>query len=120
MYVYKEEDKDCSKGKHFRFSTSFYFPFTQQVSESHSHYTKFHVFSRQANYTGPSDRRLSAKLVPTFADRNVAWSAQRIPTAVNLVFLKPEPLLFHSSSSSFILARLSGSRCRPTTSQKIG
>jgi hypothetical protein len=30
----------------------------------------------------PSDRRLSAKLVPTFA-----WSAQRIPTSVNPGFL---------------------------------
>jgi hypothetical protein len=28
-----------------------------------------------------------AKLVPTFADRGVAWSAQRIPTAVNFGFL---------------------------------
>jgi hypothetical protein len=30
----------------------------------------------------------------------VAWSAQHIPTAVNLGFLDPEPLLFNSSSSS--------------------
>jgi hypothetical protein len=49
----------------------------------------------------------------------VAWSAQRIPTAVNLGFLDPEPLLFRSSSSSVILTRLSGHRSRPTTSQKI-
>jgi hypothetical protein len=35
----------------------------------------------------PSNRRLSAKLVPTFAVRGVAWSAQQIPTAVNLGFL---------------------------------
>jgi hypothetical protein len=40
----------------------------------------------------------------------VAWSAQRIPTAVNLRLLYPEPLLFHSSSSSVILTRLSGPR----------
>ena len=40
-----------------------------------------------------SGRRRSAKLVPTFADRGVTWSAQRIPTAVNL-FSGPEPLLF--------------------------
>jgi hypothetical protein len=38
----------------------------------------------------------------------VAWSAQRISTAVNLDFLEPEPLFFHSSSSSIILTRLSG------------
>jgi hypothetical protein len=48
--------------------------------------------------------------VPTFADRGVAWSAQRISMAVNLGFLGPEPLLFHSSSSSVILTRLSGPR----------
>jgi hypothetical protein len=36
-----------------------------------------------------------------------------------LSFLDPEPLLFGSSSSSVILARLSGPRSRPTTSQKI-
>jgi hypothetical protein len=34
-------------------------------------------------------------------------------------FSWPEPLLFHSSSSSIILTRLSGPRSRPTTSQKI-
>jgi hypothetical protein len=49
----------------------------------------------------------------------VVWSAQRIPTAVNLGFLDPEPLLSRSSSSSFIVTRLSGLRSRPTTSQKI-
>jgi hypothetical protein len=46
----------------------------------------------------------------------VAWSAQRIPTAVNLGFLDPEPVLFHSSSSSVILTRLSRPRSRPTIS----
>jgi hypothetical protein len=47
------------------------------------------VFSPQANYTDREiDRRLLAKLVPTFADREgVAWSAQRIPPVVNSVFL---------------------------------
>jgi hypothetical protein len=49
----------------------------------------------------------------------VASSAQRIPTAINLDFLDPEPLLFHSSSSSVTLTRLSGHRSRPTTSQTI-
>jgi hypothetical protein len=48
---------------------------------------------------------------------SVARSAHRFPTAVN--FLDPEPLLFHSSSSSVILTRLSGPHSRPTTSQKI-
>ena len=32
--------------------------------------------------------------------RGVTWSAQRVPTAVNLCFLDVEPLLFYSSSSS--------------------
>jgi hypothetical protein len=35
----------------------------------------------------------------------VARSAQRILTAVNLGFLDPKPLLFHSSSSSIIFKR---------------
>jgi hypothetical protein len=35
----------------------------------------------------PSDRRLSAKLVPTLADRGVAWLAHWIPRAVNFGFL---------------------------------
>jgi hypothetical protein len=48
----------------------------------------------------------------------VVWSAQRIPTVVNLGFLDPEPLLFHSSSSSVILTRLSRPRSRANTSQK--
>jgi hypothetical protein len=42
----------------------------------------------------------------------VAWSAQRIPKAVNLHFLDPEPLLFHWSSSSVILTRMSRPRSR--------
>jgi hypothetical protein len=49
----------------------------------------------------------------------VAWSAQRIPTTVNLGFPDPELLLSYSSSSSVILTRLSGPRSRPTASQNI-
>jgi hypothetical protein len=56
---------------------------------------------------------VSVQLLPV---EGVAWSAQRIPTAVNLSFLDPEPLIFHSTSSSVILMRLSGPRSRPTTS----
>jgi hypothetical protein len=38
------------------------------------------AYSPQVNYTDrATDRRLLAKLVPTFADKGVAWSAQRIP-----------------------------------------
>jgi hypothetical protein len=61
---------------------------------------------------------MSAKLMPTFADKGVARSAQRIPTAINLGFLNPESLLFQSKSSSIILTRLNEPRSRPTTSQK--
>jgi hypothetical protein len=61
-----------------------------------------------------SDRRLSAKLVPTFVGRGC-----RVVSATDLGFLDPEPLLFFSSSSSLVLTRLSGPRSRPITSQKI-
>jgi hypothetical protein len=40
------------------------------------------------------------------------------PTAVILVS-RPEPPLFLPNTSSIVLTRLSGPRCRPTTSQKI-
>jgi hypothetical protein len=49
--------------------------------------TKLRGLSPQANYYRPSDRRLTAKLVPPLRVEGVAWSAQRIPTAVNLGFL---------------------------------
>jgi hypothetical protein len=59
-----------------------------------------------------SDSRLSAKLGQLLWLEDVAWSAQRIPTAVNPGFLEPEPLLFNPSSSSVILTRLSGPRSK--------
>jgi hypothetical protein len=67
----------------------------------------------------PSDRRLSAKLVPTFADRGCRVVSATDPHGRILGFLDPKLLLFHSSSSSVIFTRLSGLRSRPTTSQKI-
>jgi hypothetical protein len=39
--------------------------------------------------------------------------------AVNIVFLDPEPLFFHSGSSSLILKRWWGSRWRPTNSENL-
>jgi hypothetical protein len=81
--------------------------------------TKLRGFSPQVNY---SDRRTAAcrrSCCQVLQTEGVARSAQRIPTAVNLGFVDPEPLLFHSSSPSVILVRLSGPRSRPTTSQKI-
>jgi hypothetical protein len=62
---------------------------------------------------------MSAKLVPTFADRECrVVSATDIRGRI-LGFLDTEPLLFLPSSSSIVLTRLSGPRSRPTTSQKI-
>jgi hypothetical protein len=49
-----------------------------------------------------------AKFVPNFANRGRRVISATDPTNVNLDFLDPEPLLFHSSSSSVILTRLSG------------
>ena len=51
--------------------------------------------------------------------RCFTWSAQRIPTAVNLCFLDRSRYFFNSSSSSIDLTRLSGPRSRPPTTQKI-
>jgi hypothetical protein len=44
------------------------------------------AFGPQSNYR-QSGRRLLAKLVPNVRVEDVTWSAQRIPTAVNLGFL---------------------------------
>jgi hypothetical protein len=61
--------------------------------------------------TIPTERpRLLAKLVSTFADRGCRVVSTTDPHGRNLGFLDPEPLLFHSSSSSVILARLSKPR----------
>jgi hypothetical protein len=55
----------------------------------------------------PSDRRLSAKWLPTFADRGCHVVSVTDPYGRILDFL--------SSSSSVVLTRLSGPRSRPTT-----
>jgi hypothetical protein len=75
--------------------------------------------SQQANYTERATAACRRSQCQHLWIEGVAWTVQRIPTAVNLDFLDPEQLLFHSSSSSVILTRLSGPRSRPTTSQKI-
>jgi hypothetical protein len=67
----------------------------------------------------PSDCSLSAKLVPTFADRGVLCGQRDGSIRPYSRFSKPEPLLFLSSSSSVALTKLSGPRSRPTTSHKI-
>jgi hypothetical protein len=66
----------------------------------------------------PSDRRFSAKLVATFADSG--WRGQCDGSLRPYSRLsRPQPLHFLPSSSSIVLTRLSGSRFRPITSQKI-
>jgi hypothetical protein len=77
-----------------------------------------HGLSPHANYTDRvSDRRLSAKLVPTLADRGCCVVSATIPPVVNFRFSRLEPL-FPRKSSSIIITRLSGPRSSPTTSQK--
>jgi hypothetical protein len=51
----------------------------------------------------PSDRRLSAKLVPTFADKGCHVVSVTDPYGRILDFSRPEPLLFLSSSYSTVL-----------------
>jgi hypothetical protein len=67
----------------------------------------------------PSDSRLWAKLVPTFADRGVPRGQRDGSLRPYSRVSRPEPLLFLPSSSSVLLTRLSGPRSRPTTSQEI-
>jgi hypothetical protein len=81
--------------------------------------TKPRGFSPQANNTDRVTATCRRSYCQHLRIEGVAWSAQRIHAAVNLSFLDPEPLLFHSSSSSVTLTRLSEPRSRPTTSQKI-
>jgi hypothetical protein len=67
----------------------------------------------------PTDRRLLAKLVPTFADRRSHVVSVTDPIRPYSRISRQEPLLFLPSSSSIVLTTLSGPRSRPTTSQKI-
>jgi hypothetical protein len=65
----------------------------------------------------PSDRSLSAKLMPTFADRRCHVVSATNLYGRNLSFL--DRILFLSSSFSVVLTRLSVPRSRPTTTQKM-
>jgi hypothetical protein len=56
----------------------------------------------------PSDRCLSAKLVPTFVDRRVSRGRHSRSLRPYSRVSRPEPLLFLPSSSSLVLTRLSG------------
>jgi hypothetical protein len=81
--------------------------------------TKFRGFIPQANYTDRVTAARRKSYCQLLRIEVLAWSAQRIPRVVNLGFLAPEPRLFRGSRSPILLTRLSGSRSRTTTSQKI-
>jgi hypothetical protein len=66
-----------------------------------------------------SDRRLSAKLVPTFARRGCHVVSATDSLRPYSLFYRTETLIFYSSSSSIVLTRLNGLRSRAITSQKI-
>jgi hypothetical protein len=66
-----------------------------------------------------SDCRLSANLVPTLADRGVSPGPCNGSLRSYFMLSNPESLFFLPSSSSAVLTRLIGPRCRPTTSQEI-
>jgi hypothetical protein len=67
----------------------------------------------------PIHRRLSAKLVPTFANRGRPRGYRDGSLRPYSRISRPEPLLFLLSISSVVLTRLSGPSSRPTASQKI-
>jgi hypothetical protein len=73
---------------------------SQETTSNHSNVFTFKSpWSLVRNRTIPtSDRRLSAKLVPTFADRGCRVVSATDPRPL-FRFSWPEPLLFHSSSS---------------------
>jgi hypothetical protein len=79
---------------------------------------KLRGFSPQVNYTDRATAVYRRSKCQLLRIEDVAWSALRILTAVNLDFLDPEPLLFHSCSSSVNLTSLNGPRFRPNVSQK--
>jgi hypothetical protein len=82
--------------------------------------TKLCGFSLQANYTDRATATFRRSWCQLFWIEGVTWWAQRSPMAVNVGFLDPEPLLFHSNSSSVILMRLSGSVPDPLLLRKSG
>jgi hypothetical protein len=67
----------------------------------------------------PSDRRLSAKSLPTFSERGCHVVSAADPLRPYSRFPRPEPLIFLSSISSIVLTRLSRPRSIPTTTQNI-
>jgi hypothetical protein len=62
----------------------------------------------------PSDRRVSAKLMPTFCGQRVPRGQRDESLRPYSRLSRPKPLLLLPSSSSVVLTRLSGSPSRPT------
>jgi hypothetical protein len=71
--------------------------------------------------TIPSDRRLSAKLVPTFVNRGCRVVSATDPHGRTLGFLDRSRYYFFQISPQLyaVLTSLSGPRCRPTTSPLV-
>jgi hypothetical protein len=63
----------------------------------------------------PSDRRLSAKWLPTCADRRCQVVSVTDPYGRISRFSRQEPLLFYQVAPQFVLTRLSAPRSSPTT-----
>jgi hypothetical protein len=68
----------------------------------------------------PSESRLSAKLVPTCADRGCHVVSVTDPYSCILGFLDRSRYFFLLSRSSIVLTKFSGPRSRSATSQKTG
>jgi hypothetical protein len=64
--------------------------------------------------TIPTERRLSAKWLPTFADKGCHVVSVTDPSGRISRFSRREPLLFYLVAPQFVLTRLSGPRSRPT------
>jgi hypothetical protein len=79
---------------------------------------KLRGLSLQTNYNDQATATCWRCQYQLLWTEGVAWPEQWIPTAV-FWYSRPNPLLFLPGSSSVVLTRLSGSRSRPTTSQKI-
>lgn len=62
---------------------------------------------------------LVGEVSANFSEQRVSWSTQQNPHGRSFPFYRPELLLFHLSTSSIVLMRLSGPHSRPTTSQEF-
>jgi hypothetical protein len=80
--------------------------------------TEVRGLSTRAKYTDRLTATCRRSKCQLLRIEGATWSVWKIPTAV-LTFSRPEQLLFLSSTSSIVLTRMSGSRSRPTTSEKL-